>query len=404
MKPHFSIFLLCILILPLAAAEPPGTLRPFWENGLRMESADGQYRFQFGGRFQQDAAWFSTRGGLEPDVAGIENGTSFRRARLYIAGTFPNQLAFRTEYDFAGGTPGFRDLWLEARALPALGTLRLGRMIEPFGLEGTSPNGFFTFIERGLPTAFTPFRNSGVQIRNHTPGGGVAWALGAFTHTDAFGESVDDPGHSLTGRLTALPHYAEDGRAWWHLGVSGSHRVPSGDEVRFRAKPESHVAPFFLDTGVLDADQTTLLAIETAFTHGPFSLQAEGARAEVDTLDGEAGPGGARSFQGYYVYASCFLTGEHRRFNPRAASLGRLIPRRDFHPAENGWGAWELALRYSDLDLDDGPVQGGRLQTLTLGLNAYLTPNTRISWNWVRADLEDAGEADIFQMRLFVDF
>lgn len=404
MKTILFYFLLCLVPALLAAEEAPGTLRAFWDNGLRLESADGGYRFQLGGRFQQDMAWFSRTGGLDQDVSGIENGTSFRRARLYVAGTFPNQFAFRTEYDFAGGTPGFRDVWLEARELPAIGNLRLGRMIEPFGLEGTSPNGFFTFIERGLPTAFTPFRNTGVLIRDHSHNGGVTWAVGAFTHTDAFGESVDDPGHSFTGRLTGLPLFSEDGRVWWHLGASASHRVPSSDQVRFRAKPESHVAPFFLDTGILDANQTTLLAMETVLTHGPLSLQAEAVRAEVDTLEGDMGPGGSRSFQGYYVYASCFLTGEHRRFVPRTASLGRVMPRRDFHPAENGWGAWEIALRYSDLDLDDGPVQGGRLQALTLGLNAYLTPNTRLSWNWVRADLRDSGDANIFQMRLFVDF
>ncbi|MCC5849832.1 MAG: hypothetical protein JJU29_17235 [Verrucomicrobia bacterium] len=388
----------------VGADEPPGTLRPSWNNGLRLDNADGGYRFQFGGRFQQDMAWFSTRGDLDEDVPGIDDGTAFRRARLYVAGTFPNHLAFRTEYDFAGGEPGFRDLWLEARELPWLGNVRMGRMLEPFGLEGTSPNGFFTFIERGLPAAFTPFRNTGIQLRDHTENGGMTWTAGAFTHTDGFGDSVENPGHSFTGRFTVLPHYAEDGRSWWHAGVSASHRSPSDDQVRFRSRPESFVAPFFVDTGPLDADKTTLLAFETAATRGPVSLQAEIVRAEVDTLESETHPGGTRAFQGYYLYASCFLTGERRRFTPQTASLGRVLPQRDFLPAENGFGAWELAARYAELDLNDDPVAGGRLQSLTLGVNLYLTPNARISWNWVRADLEDSGEADIFQMRLFVDF
>ena len=398
------LFVFACASIPAYAQGLPETLQPSWNHGLRLENADGNYRFQFGGRFQQDIAWFSTRGGLDRDIPEIEDGTAFRRARLYVAGSFPNQLAFRTEYDFAGGEAGFRDLWLEARELPWLGSLRMGRMLEPFGLEGTSPNGYFTFIERGLPAAFIPFRNTGLQVRNHTENGGMTWAAGMFTHTDGFGDSVENPGHSLTGRLTLLPHYAENGRNWWNLGMSASHRTPSDDQVRFRARPEAHVAPFFVDTGALDADGTLLLALETAATCGPVSLQAEMIRAEADTLESEAHPGGTRRFQGYYLYASYFLTGEHRRFSPQTASLGRIIPRRDFHPAENGFGAWELAARYAALDLDDGPVEGGRLRTLTLGINLFLTPNARISWNWARTDLEDSGEADILQMRLFIDF
>jgi phosphate-selective porin OprO/OprP len=398
------VFMVCFLGVPGLFAENSGDLRLFWNNGLRAETADGAHRFQFGGRFQQDFAVFSTRGGLEEDVEGIDNGTSFRRARLYVAGTFATGLAFRTEYDFAGGSPGFRDLWLEAQGLPGVGNVRLGRMMEPFGLEGTSPNGFFTLIERGLPAAFTPFRNTGVMVRDHGFDRRMTWAAGAFTHTDGFGESVDDPGRSFTGRLTALPVYSEDGRTWWNLGVSGSYRVPSEDRVRYRAKPESHVAPFFADTGLMPADRSTLFGLETAAARGPFSVQAEAVRAEVDTLKTDELPGGARSFQGYYVYGAWMLTGEHRPFSPATASLGRVMPRRVFHPAENGFGAWELAARYSELDLNDGPVRGGRLSNVTLGVNAYLTPNARLSWNWVRADVEDSGVAEILQMRVYVDF
>lgn len=402
----FRSVLMCgcgLCFLPMLA-ESPADLRVFWNNGLRMESADGVHRFQFGGRFQQDFAFFTTHGSLDENIPGIEDGTLFRRARVYFAGSLAPQLLFRTEYDFAGGAAGFRDLWIEAQSIPWASHVRLGRMIEPFGMEGTSPNGFFTFIERGLPAAFTPFRNSGIMIRNHALHQQITWAAGAFTHTDGFGDSVADPGRSVTGRITALPLYTQDGRTWWNVGLSASHRTPSADSVRFRARPESQIAPFFADTGALAAEQTRLIGVETAANRGAVSIQAEAVRAEVDALESESIPAGTRSFQGFYVYGSWMLTGEARPFLRRTATLGRILPNRPFAPAERGFGAWEVAARYSELDLNDGPVTGGKLSTLTLGLNAYLTPNSRLSWNWVRADVEAYGEADIFQMRVYVDF
>ncbi|RPJ81091.1 MAG: porin, partial [Acidobacteria bacterium] len=58
----------------------------------------------------------------------------------------------------------------------------------------------------------------------------------------------------------------------------------------------------------------------------------------------------------------------------------------------------------SKIDLEDAPIQGGELKDWTAGLNWYLNPNTRIMWNYVRADLENRGTADIFQMRFQIDF
>ena len=75
---------------------------------------------------------------------------------------------------------------------------------------------------------------------------------------------------------------------------------------------------------------------------------------------------------------------------------------------KGGWGAIELTARYSELDLSDDVIKGGRLQYATLGVNWYLNPNTRIMLNYVLANADiggaDDGNADLFGMRFQVDF
>ena len=385
--------------------DEPTALRAYWREGLRLESEDRSFRFRFGGRFQNDWAFISADYDVEESVGGISDGTKFRRARLYFAGEMYDHIYFRTEYDFAGGKPGFRDVYAGLQNIPVVGNIRAGRMLEPFNMEGTTPNHYFTFIERGLPSAFYPFRNSGVMLHNHALDRRMTWAAGLFMHTDEFGDSDDDSKYSATARLTGLPWYEDGGKNWFHVGVSGSRRKPDGDAYSVSARPETFVSPGFLDTGMLPSDRVYLLGAEAVLSSGPFSLQAELVHASASLLEsGELMESASADLQGFYVYASYFLTDDHRTYNRSSGALGRVIPARNFMSNGRAPGAWEIAARYSELDLNDGAVEGGNLRNITLGLNWYLTPNTRITWNYVRADLKDIGNADIAQMRLWLDF
>jgi phosphate-selective porin OprO/OprP len=91
---------------------------------------------------------------------------------------------------------------------------------------------------------------------------------------------------------------------------------------------------------------------------------------------------------------------------PRAALFRGVVPKHNFHPLRGEWGAWELAFRYSYLDLNDEDIRGGEERNLTLGLNWYLKPNIRFQLNYINAKVEDRadpqvedGRANIFQSR-----
>lgn len=132
---------------------------------------------------------------------------------------------------------------------------------------------------------------------------------------------------------------------------------------------------------------------------GPFSIQGEYDRSFVNTSDG-TNP----SFAGSYVQGSFFLTGENRRYKKSLGVFDRVRPGGSLFDGNGGIGAWEIAGRYSWLDLNDQGVTGGELKNFSLGLNWYLNSSTRWMWNYVHADKVDEGTANIVQTRFQIDF
>jgi len=146
--------------------------------------------------------------------------------------------------------------------------------------------------------------------------------------------------------------------------------------------------------------------IELAMQSGPFSLQGELFHTFTDA-DEEGDP----HFWGFYLYGSFFLTGESRRYNIARATFTPEEPQHGFRPRKGRWGAWEVAFRYSYIDLNDERIKGGKERNITVGLNIYLHRKVRLMFNYVNARVEDRAEpkihdasADIFQTRFQITF
>jgi phosphate-selective porin OprO/OprP len=386
--------------------------KAYWNNGIRLDSKDGNFKLKLGGRIQIDWAAIEPDSDLERSFPGLEGtGAEFRRARIYFSGTIYDSVDFKAQYDFAGGDADFKDVWLGLRKVPGIGHLRVGHMKEPFSLEELTSSKYITFMERALPVvAFAPGRNTGIMAQNPILDKRMTWAAGVFQDVGDFGDSFNDfDDYNITLRLTGLPWYEEGGRKLLHTGFSYTHKFRSENDttVRFRSRPESHITDERLvDTGTIGADNVDLINPEAALVYGPFSLQGEYFYTKVDS-----GVANDPEFQGFYSYASYFFTGEHRIFKTSSASFDRVKPKKNFHPTsgKGGPGAWELGVRWSYIDLNDKNVQGGKESNITAGLNWYLNPNVRTMLNYIYADLKDRagkedGTSNIFQMRFQIDF
>ena len=138
---------------------------------------------------------------------------------------------------------------------------------------------------------------------------------------------------------------------------------------------------------------------------GPLSVQGEYFRNWVERPDGAD----TASFDGFYALVSYFITGENRPYRRGNGTFDRVKPNKNFGLGENsGPGAWEVLLRYSQVNLNDSGISGGRLNDITGGVTWYLNPNWKVMFNYVFAQLDrgvaDGDNAHVFQTRFHVDF
>ncbi len=383
-----------------------------WANGFKVQSADKKFKLAFGGRIQADWTFVDQDDANEAFYGPIESSNEFRRARLFVSGVMYERIKFKAQYDFGDGDADFKDMYIEFMNTP-IGNVRAGHFKEPFSLEELTSSKYITFMERSLPNAFSRARNTGVMLHDRR-GDRFTWAVGAFRETDAFGgadagETADASSGkvNIAARVTGLPWYEDGGKRLFHLGLSAASRDVGKDSFRFRARPEVHKqSQRFVDTGSFSAEDALVYDIELAVVVNKFWAAAEYMTVEPDSVVGFASD---PSFNGGYIQAGYFLTDDHRRYKTSAGTFNRTKPSQNY--GGGGVGAWEIAVRYSTLDLSDAlpnDPEGGELDNLSLGVNWYPNPATRVMLNYITSepDIEgaDPGETDFITLRLQVDF
>ncbi|HKQ36991.1 MAG TPA: porin [Verrucomicrobiae bacterium] len=385
-------------------------VRFFWKEGLNFQSGDGKtFKGKIGGRLQYDVAGFEESDAVKATAGDAVTSTEFRRVRLYTSGEINQGIPvhYILQMEFAGGDVRFADAYLGVNKVPFVGLVQVGQMYEPFSLEQLTSDNYLTFMERAAPIeAFSPARNVGLLTMNTFFDERLTYAFGGFADDepdDADAVPIESNAR-FTGRVTGLPWYdeASGGRSYLHLGVGGSVINPHNDTVRFRTRPEAHMAPRYVDTGAFATDMAYLANAEALLTFGPLSIQGEYFQNWNDS-ESASDP----VFNGFYVFASYFLTGDYRPYRKSSGTVDRVRPKRNFSLDGSGFGAWELLARVSQVDLNDGSIRGGRLTDYTAGLGWYLNPNTRVLLNYVYADLSRNGQrgyAHIWEARAQVDF
>ena len=349
---------------------------------------------KFGGRIMYDmAAW----GADEFDYTGSE----FRRVRLYSSGKMYGTVKYKIQLDFSGGEISFKDVWIELNRLPIQGNLRVGHFKEPLRLEALTSSKYITFMERGLPIAMSPERNTGAMYHT-TIGEKLSLQTGVFRKSDAFGDDKTANNNiSITSRATYLA--INDGDKLLHVGVANSKRKSDNKTYNFSSRAENHLGNKLINEEFANQVKgINIFAGEITYVNGSFSLQAEALQTTINTGIGELNTQINNEIISYYGQVSYFLTGESRSYKSSLAGFGRISPKNNY--GENGWGALEVAARFSAIDMQEY----GSLKDITTGFNWHLNPNTRMMFNYVKGEmvneLGDITLENAVMMRVQLDF
>jgi phosphate-selective porin OprO/OprP len=375
-------------------------------DGFFLRSPDSSFQLKLRSYAQADSRWL-----LEPSEGG-DDTFLFRRVRLNFEGTVGKYIDFRLMPDFANSTLTLFDAYANLKYFPEA-QVQVGKFKPPVGLERLQSATATMFVERAFPTLLVPSRDIGGMLWSELAEGLVTYQIGAFNGVrDGGTQDVDtDDGKDVAARLFFHP-FRPLGNEWldgFGIGVAGTWgRVDEQSPVSFRTPASS--TNFFAYRGAsasfaaVSGDGERIRYSPQAYWYaGPFGFMAEYVSSEQemrrDPLPAAAGdsPREGLRHDAWQVAVSYALTGEN-------ASYKGLIPARPFAPSEGGWGAFEIAARYNEIDFDDESFDGGaasfadpttsatKAQGFTVGLNWYLNRWVKVMVNYDRTTF-DGGAA-----------
>lgn len=401
-----------------------------------LATRDGRYSLSFTSLVQADAATFDNSLVTGPKGTGVpsRSGMNFRRAQIGFQGTIDQDFGYRFNYDFggAGGQESGAENIITSTTPPVVAvnpsgarvqsayvsykgildpfTFRIGAFPPPANLADATDAADLVFNERASPAQLSRGL-AGDDGRDGAgfQGNGDIWFFSSYLTTDTFGKGQIAGQEAYVGRIAVAPVQDPDTNFNVHLGGNLSYVFnPQGVNpasctttalacylVSFSDRPELREWNVtWVSSGSINANSAYAAGIEGAVSWGPLLLEGENFWYNVDRRDpvvGQTNP----NFSGWYVQGSWVMTGEQRAYSMTNAAFTRPIPAADFDPAAGDWGAWELAARYSDTDLNYNvnslitadQVRGGDQKIWSAGVNFYPNYNVKFMFDWQNVDI-----------------
>jgi len=397
-------------------------------------TADGANCVGITGRVHWDVGGYDYRPNTAATVPQkLDSGENVRRARIGLAGKFFNDWNFALIYDFGGSSDGFGGTGAAGATpvgfLPGGGTSGIENAyisytgLKPFGGKMAIEAGIMDLawtMDESMSSNDLPFmeRASVGVIAQNIAAGDFRSAVGARWYNDVFwagayvtgpttgaihsASSVSPPGTSeqygatarVAGQIVSGNDYSVHlgGDAQW-LIQPPRNLVANTQTLTLSDRPELRIDPTTLiSTGAIaNVSGAQVYGVEAAATYGSLFLQGEYYWFNIDRNANTSVPLiGAPNlkFQGGYAEAAYVLTGESRKYNPANAAYGGVKPDHPFSLDGGGWGAWEIAGRYSTMDLNNqlasaAGIAGGRQTVYTLALNWYVNGNVRFMLDYL---------------------
>lgn len=401
-----------------------------------IASPDGKYSLSITSLVQADAATFDQTAVTGPKGTPVlsRSGFNFRRAQIGVQGTIAGDFGYKFNYDFggAGGQESGAENIITSTTPPVVAVnpsgarvqsayvsykgildpffFRIGAFPTPANLADATDAADLVFNERPSPAQLSRGLDAddgrdGLGFQ----GNGSIWYFSSYLTSDTFGKGQIEGQEAYVGRAAIAPIQDPDSNLNVHLGAnlgyvfhpegvnpnSCTTTAPACYLISFSDRPELREWNVsWISSGSINAKDAYATGIEGAVSYGPLLFEGENFWFGIDRRDPSAGQSNP-IFSGWYIQGSWVFTGEPRTYNMANAAFQRPVPANDFNPASGDWGAWEVAARYSDTNLDyhanslltADQVHGGDQQIWSAGLNFYPTYNLKFMFDWQNVDI-----------------
>lgn len=334
----------------------------------------------FFGRIDGEAVNFSS------GVLADDSGVDVRRLRLGVVGRFANvkELSYKLEFDLGDSENRLADVYLGWNS-ERWGSVHVGNQKISQGLSGQASSLSMSFMERPLPVlAFNLQRRLGLVYQYQKASWGFKGTLFGHDINNQYGSN----GYAARGyyRLAA-------GDTEIHLGGSILKQNTRNDRAQVRALPESYGTNIRLvDTGEIDdvAKEFTY-SLEAALATGPYAIRSEFYHADWHRRD-HFDP----RFKGWYMEGSWFITGEKQIYRHGQFYRPKVL---------SNEGGWEVAARYSTVDLNSEGITGGTESNWSAGINWYSPLHWRVMGNIIKVDADGPrGKEDLWISQIRVQY
>ncbi len=371
-RKHFAGFAASALAMAVTAQAFAGTVTTDGadivvktKGGLEVATADKEFSFKLGGRVQADYSRFD---GFYTKNGDTADAGYFRRAYLELGGVMYTDWAYQIAYDFShnsGGDNRSEDGYFDEASLAYNGfkpvSIKVGRFDPEFGLEKATSSKWVTAQERTAAYDLVDWTNShnggfGIQASGNA-GDSLYGSAGLFAK-DATNQDKDgDSSKQFNLRGVFAPMH-EAGNVL-HVGLNYAQRDLSD----------------------------TAWGLEAAYALGPFSVQGEYIKRDVQADDSAFSDIKAKGYYGQVAYT---ITGEARGYK-----LGKFD---SIKPSNKQIGAWEVFYRYDHLSVDDNngafaDIGDVEAKVHNLGVNWYANESIKLSGVYVKAKTDNAQNA-----------
>jgi phosphate-selective porin OprO and OprP len=385
------------------------------KGGFEASTVDKEFSFKLGGRLQADFDQFD---GLYSANGKTANEAYFRRAILELSGTAYKDWKYVMNMDFAADDGSSK--WDEA-SIAYTGfapvTIKAGRFDPEFGLEKATSSKWISTIERSAIYDLADWVNDkkdGMGLQVSGVAGDMFYGSAGYFHRksdDGINEDSNgkaEGGYNLRGVIAPM---AEAGNVL-HFGVNYAQRNTDDFNGRIRSRmnvrgmtengKNKQDRILFAPSVAGQFDGDAAWGLEAAFAAGPFSIQSEYLKRDIDAKS--ASVRNDREATGYNVQLAYTLTGEARGYRLDGGRFDSI------KPANKQTGAWELVYRYDNLKAEESGFEDSKGKIHTMGVNWYANEAVKVSANYLKADTKNTGNAagdddgDAFSLRLQYQF